>query len=161
MTSKKPLKKITKKMTFAELLEMKPESAEVLMESGMHCFGCPMSQMETIEQGAMAHGMTKKEIDELMKKIEGLSNKDEKKNKETKNKTKEDYILELEDMIYGFENYKELRPNKKRINALKEIQEKVSDEVIGEILKIFESGHGVLSKPVRTKSLKNALEVLK
>ncbi len=62
-------KKISKKMTFAELLAEIPESADVLMEAGMHCFGCSMSQMETIEQGAMAHGMSKKEINELMRKI--------------------------------------------------------------------------------------------
>ncbi len=62
-------------MTFAELLNEIPESAEVLMEAGMHCFGCSMSQMETIEQGALAHGLTKKQINEMMKKIERLRGK--------------------------------------------------------------------------------------
>jgi len=65
-------KKISPKMTFRELLNEIPESADVLMEAGMHCFGCPMSQMETIEQGAMAHGLSKKQIDELMNKINKL-----------------------------------------------------------------------------------------
>lgn len=68
-------KKISQKMTFAELLNEIPESAEVLMEAGMHCFGCSMSQMETIEQGALAHGLTKKQINEMMKKIERLRGK--------------------------------------------------------------------------------------
>lgn len=72
---KKQNKKISPKMTFAELLSEVPKSAEVLMEAGMHCFGCPMSQMETIEQGALAHGLTKKQINEMMKKIEGLVEK--------------------------------------------------------------------------------------
>ena len=27
------------------------------MEAGMGCIGCPHSQMETIEQGAMGHGI--------------------------------------------------------------------------------------------------------
>lgn len=65
-------KKISPQMTFSELLNEIPEAAEVLMESGMHCFGCPMSQMETLEQGALAHGMTKKQIAELIKKIEKM-----------------------------------------------------------------------------------------
>lgn len=63
--------KITKKMTFAKLLEAKPEVAEMLMESGMHCFGCPMAQMETIEEGCKAHGFSEKDIDELIRKING------------------------------------------------------------------------------------------
>ena len=64
--------KITKDMTFSELLDKIPESAEVLLEAGMHCFGCPMSQMESIEQGCQAHGFSEKEINELMKKLEAL-----------------------------------------------------------------------------------------
>ncbi|WP_286151770.1 DUF1858 domain-containing protein [Sporofaciens musculi] len=30
---------------------------EVLMEAGMGCIGCPHSQMESIEEGAMGHGI--------------------------------------------------------------------------------------------------------
>lgn len=43
-----------------------PEVVEVLLESGMHCIGCPMATEETIEQGAIAHGI---DPDELIKKI--------------------------------------------------------------------------------------------
>ena len=31
--------------------------APALLEIGMHCLGCPSSQMETIEQAAMVHGI--------------------------------------------------------------------------------------------------------
>jgi hydroxylamine reductase len=62
-------KEITKDITFAELLEKKPESMNILFEAGLHCIGCHMSAYETIEQGCLAHGMSKKEIDELIKKI--------------------------------------------------------------------------------------------
>jgi hydroxylamine reductase len=71
-SAKKPTKKkfeITKDMTFAELLEKKPESMNILFEAGLHCIGCHMSAYETIEQGCSAHGMNKKEIDELIKKL--------------------------------------------------------------------------------------------
>lgn len=60
---------ITKNMTFAELLEKKPESMNDLFEAGLHCIGCHMSAYETIEQGCLAHGFSKKEIDELIKKL--------------------------------------------------------------------------------------------
>ena len=31
--------------------------AAILMGSGMHCVGCPASQMETIEEACAVHGM--------------------------------------------------------------------------------------------------------
>ncbi|MFA4960149.1 MAG: DUF1858 domain-containing protein [Candidatus Pacearchaeota archaeon] len=49
--------KITKEMTFAELIEVNPKAAKKLAERGLFCGGCPMAQFETIEQGAMAHGV--------------------------------------------------------------------------------------------------------
>ncbi len=64
-------KKITKKMKFSEILELKPEAGEILFEAGMMCFGCPMASQETLEEGCKAHGMTKKEIDEIVKKLNG------------------------------------------------------------------------------------------
>jgi len=68
-TKTKKKKGITKKMTFAEILEKHPESANVLFESGLHCIGCGMAMYETLEDGCKAHGMNKKEIDDLIKKI--------------------------------------------------------------------------------------------
>lgn len=48
---------ITKEMTIGEILRQNPESAEVLMDCGMHCLGCPSSQMESLEEACMVHGM--------------------------------------------------------------------------------------------------------
>lgn len=59
-------KEINKKMSFGELLEKNPDVAGVLMEKGMHCVGCPMSMMESLEEGALAHGL---DADELVKEI--------------------------------------------------------------------------------------------
>lgn len=61
-----PKQKITKKMSFAEILGKFPEAAEILMEKGMHCIGCPMAQMESLEDGAKAHGL---DADEIVKEI--------------------------------------------------------------------------------------------
>ncbi|HTY44224.1 MAG TPA: DUF1858 domain-containing protein [Patescibacteria group bacterium] len=62
-------KKVTKDMTFSEILEKHPESADVLFESGLHCIGCGAAMFETLEQGCLAHGMNKKQIDALINKI--------------------------------------------------------------------------------------------
>ncbi len=48
---------ITTEMTIGEILRINPESAEVLMSIGMHCLGCPSSQMETLEEACMVHGI--------------------------------------------------------------------------------------------------------
>jgi hypothetical protein len=64
-------KQITKNMTFSEVMEKNPESAEILFENGLHCIGCGMAMQETLEDGCKEHGMNKKQIDELIKKING------------------------------------------------------------------------------------------
>ena len=48
---------ITKKSTIGEVLNMNIETARFFMEIGMHCLGCPASQMETLEEAAMVHGI--------------------------------------------------------------------------------------------------------
>ena len=57
---------ITKEMTIGEILRVKPEAAEVLLNAGMHCLGCPSAQGESLEEAAMVHGMN---IDDLMSKV--------------------------------------------------------------------------------------------
>jgi len=47
---------ITKKSKFSEIIRDE-EARAVLMNRGMHCFGCPMAMSETLEQGAEAHGL--------------------------------------------------------------------------------------------------------
>lgn len=59
-------KEINKNMSFEEAMRTAPESAEVLLKNGMHCFGCMMARAETIEQGAMAHGV---DPDKIVKEI--------------------------------------------------------------------------------------------
>lgn len=47
----------SKDTKIGELIDQFPESAPILMEIGMHCLGCPASQMETLEEAAMVHGI--------------------------------------------------------------------------------------------------------
>ena len=51
------MKKITKDMTIGEVLEINKDAKVILSGFGMHCFSCPMSQMETIEEASMVHGV--------------------------------------------------------------------------------------------------------
>ena len=47
--------KVTK--SIGELLTVDPNIAPILMRAGMHCLGCPSSQMESLEEAAMVHGL--------------------------------------------------------------------------------------------------------
>ena len=49
-----------------EILEKAPEKAEILLEIGMHCLGCPASQMETLEEACAVHGI---DVEEVVKKL--------------------------------------------------------------------------------------------
>lgn len=58
--------KIEKTTTIGEILEKTPEKADLLLEAGMHCLGCPASQMETLEEACEVHGI---DADELVEKL--------------------------------------------------------------------------------------------
>jgi hydroxylamine reductase len=49
-----------------ELLEKAPEKADILLEIGMHCLGCPASQMETLEEACSVHGI---DVNEVLEKL--------------------------------------------------------------------------------------------
>ena len=48
---------VTKSTMIGELLSIDQNVAPILLNIGMHCLGCPSSQMETIEEAAMVHGI--------------------------------------------------------------------------------------------------------
>lgn len=62
--------KITKDTLIGELVRNVPASIPVLMEYGMACVGCPSSQMETIEEAAMVHGLDFEHLMEDLKQLE-------------------------------------------------------------------------------------------
>ncbi len=72
--------KITKDMTFGEVLKKYPQTVKTFFEYGMHCFGCHLSVAETIEQGALAHGVeVDKLVDDLNKLVAETAEEAEKK----------------------------------------------------------------------------------
>lgn len=62
-------KLITKNMLMNNILEKHPETAVILMSYGLHCIGCHLSTMETLEQGAKAHGLSNNEIELMLKDV--------------------------------------------------------------------------------------------
>lgn len=67
---------VTKEMSIGEVVVKWPESAGIFMAYGLMCFGCAAARYETIEQGAMAHGI---DTDALIKAInKEIENKEEK-----------------------------------------------------------------------------------
>ncbi len=58
--------KFDKNTKIGELLEKSPEKAEILLEAGMHCLGCPASQMETLEDACDVHGI---DVEDILEKL--------------------------------------------------------------------------------------------
>lgn len=57
---------VTKEMTIADVLKQKPQTAPVFQAIGMHCLGCAIASMETVEEAAQVHGV---DLDDLMSKL--------------------------------------------------------------------------------------------
>lgn len=62
-----------KDMNVADVLNMHPYARNVLMGFGLHCFGCPISQMETLEDASYVHGF---ELDYLLQKLNEINEMD-------------------------------------------------------------------------------------
>lgn len=58
--------KVTKDMLIGDLIREFPESINILMQNGLGCVGCPASQMESIEEAAMVHGL---DVNELLEQL--------------------------------------------------------------------------------------------
>ncbi len=57
---------VTKDMKIEEVVTQYPETMMVFMRHGLHCVGCHVSAFESIEEGAMIHGIN---VDALVEDI--------------------------------------------------------------------------------------------
>ena len=57
---------ITKDMGIMEAIQKYPDIVGVFVAHGLGCIGCAMANFESIEQGAVAHGM---DLESLMKDL--------------------------------------------------------------------------------------------
>ena len=48
---------VSKDMLIGEILMIDKGIAAILMQSGMHCVGCPSSAGETLDEASLVHGM--------------------------------------------------------------------------------------------------------
>lgn len=58
--------KITKDAKLGDVVSKHPETIEVMLDYGLHCIGCHVAGWETIEQGAVAHGLSEENIKSLI-----------------------------------------------------------------------------------------------
>jgi len=71
--------KISKNTNLGELIQTYPELAQVLIEDyGLHCAGCYAAAFDSLEQGAAIHGMSEKQIEEMVIRLNEIINKDNK-----------------------------------------------------------------------------------
>ena len=70
--------KINKNLSIGKLIEQYPDSVDILVKYGFHCIGCSLAQYETIEQGATAHGLNKKQLRNLIEDLNKISKKEKK-----------------------------------------------------------------------------------
>lgn len=62
--------KFTKDMTFHQALQASPEVARVLGRYHLGCIGCMGAMNETIEQGAIAHGL---DVNDILRDLNAIS----------------------------------------------------------------------------------------
>lgn len=54
--------KVTKDMTFAQVMRLHPDVVKVLAKYNLGCIGCMGAQAETLEQGCNAHGLNVNDV---------------------------------------------------------------------------------------------------
>jgi len=60
------MQRINRNMIIGEILRINSGLVPILLDAGMHCLGCPSSQMESLEDACMVHGM---DVDLLVEKL--------------------------------------------------------------------------------------------
>lgn len=63
---------ITKESNLGAIVNTWPDAAGIMLEYGLHCAGCFANQFDTVEQGAMIHGMSEEEITEMIARLNQL-----------------------------------------------------------------------------------------
>ncbi len=64
--------KVTKDMIISDILNLDKGTIPILLNSGMHCLGCPSSSGESLEDACSIHGIDADNlIDELNAYLEG------------------------------------------------------------------------------------------
>jgi hybrid cluster-associated redox disulfide protein len=62
-------------MTIGDIVAKYPKTAPVLLGYGLHCVGCAVNPYETLEQGALGHGMSTDMIRDMLGELNMLLTK--------------------------------------------------------------------------------------
>jgi hybrid cluster-associated redox disulfide protein len=65
----KTKKKVTKDTNIGDLVHEHPKVVEVLFDYGLHCVGCALSPLDTLEEGSKLHGISDEEINEMVERV--------------------------------------------------------------------------------------------
>ncbi len=57
---------VTKDMIISDILKLDRGTVPILLNSGMHCLGCPSSSGESLEEACSIHGI---DADQLVKEL--------------------------------------------------------------------------------------------
>lgn len=60
---------VTKDTNLGELVKSYPQTAEIMLDYGLHCVGCYANTYDSIEMGARVHGMTDEEVKEMLGRL--------------------------------------------------------------------------------------------
>lgn len=60
---------VTKDMTLSQIIEQVPAAQDIMMDYGLHCFGCAFNGYETLEQGILGHGMSDGDLEHILREI--------------------------------------------------------------------------------------------
>ena len=61
--------KITEDMTIGGILKTSPKALVVLQNYGLGCADCALNTMETLEEGAKAHGLSDDDIQKMVRSL--------------------------------------------------------------------------------------------
>lgn len=111
-------KRITAKTKFDEIMKINPDAGMILFEYGLHCVGCGLASMETLEQGCMAHGMSKENVKELVGKLNENGGKEDKVAEKKKGLKK----VEKKKIVKKAEKKIKKLPKKNKKNSIKKLK---------------------------------------
>lgn len=68
---REPKQKVTGDTLIGDILGLNPKAEQFLMGCGMHCLGCPASQMESLKDACAVHGI---DVNEVLNRLNQLLN---------------------------------------------------------------------------------------
>lgn len=63
---------VTKDSIIADIVSSKPDSLEIFMDYGLHCFSCNASSYETLGEGAAAHNIDEDIVNQIIEDLNAI-----------------------------------------------------------------------------------------